>query len=288
MPGENTSQKISDEPLSKKPVVFLLLDGWGVAPEGEGNAIGKGNSKKFAKLLTEYPASVLRIEEKGEAKRYQLLGGNGAFAKELSRLGLSQSYLMESEKAAAVLGFLVGAENVERISYQVISSPVCESYELEPAMSLEELSRVAVKTIREGNFDFLLISLANLEAVAASGNLEATKKAVAKVDAFLGKIAEEVLIKKGILLISSSAGHAERMVDIRTELVDKENTLNPVPLVLVGEEFKGRSLFGNDAPGGDLSLLEPIGALEDLPKTIFGLLELAESASIEGNSLLSE
>ena len=130
--------------------------------------------------------------------------------------------------------------------------------------------------------------MANLEAVAASGNLEATKKAVAKVDAFLGKIAEEVLIKKGSLLISSSAGHAERMVDIRTELVDKENTLNPVPLVLVGEEFKGRSLFGNDAPGGDLSLLEPIGALEDLPKTIFGLLELAESASIEGNSLLTE
>ena len=289
MSGESSVQKISDEPLSTpQPVVFLLLDGWGIAPESEGNAINHKNSKNFIELAAEYPAGVLQVKDLSESKRYASLGADGKFSAFLVEKGIKQIYLTESEKSSAVLGYFVGQENEDKVESKIISSPVCESYNLEPEMSIDELSRTAIKTIRENQFGFILISVANLDLVAIAGDLEATKKAIQKVDAFIGKITEEVLLKKGVLVISSAGGNVEKAVDVMTELADKENTLSPVPFLVVGDEFKGRSLFGNDAPGGDLSLLNPIGSLSDIPATLLGLLKVNNSGSIEGKNLLEE
>ncbi|MCX6795354.1 MAG: hypothetical protein NT165_01300 [Candidatus Falkowbacteria bacterium] len=287
MSGE--SAKISDEPLSTAhPVVLLLLDGWGVAPESEGNAINKKNSKNFSKLLSEYPAGILESKPFPESDRYSLLGAHHQLTSFLSESKISQMYLMESEKAPAVAACFVGEDNLGQIECKIISSPVCDAYNLKPEMSIDELGRLSIKAIREERFGFILISVANLEAVAATGDLEATKKTVARVDSLLGKITEEVLLKKGTIIISSTSGNVEKMIDVRTDLTDKESTDNPLPFLIVGEEFKGRSLFENDAPGGDLSLLEPVGGLEDIPATIIGLLKLDKPVSMEGEDLLKK
>lgn len=289
MSGESAVQEISDEPLSTpRSVVFLLLDGWGVAPESEGNAINHKNSKNFINLSSEYPAGILQVENLSEAKRYGALGANGKFSQLLSDKGIKQVYITESEKSSAVIGCFVGQENEDKIESRIISSPICNSYNLEPEMSIDELSRTAIKIIRENKSDFILISLANLDLVSAVGDFEATKKAVQKVDSFIGKIAEEVMLKKGILIISSAGGNAEKAMDVMTELADRENTLNPVPFLVIGSDFKGRSLFGKDAPGGDLSLLNPIGNLADIPATLLGLLKVGNSGTIEGKNLLEE
>ncbi|MFZ4648060.1 MAG: hypothetical protein ACOYMB_00290 [Patescibacteria group bacterium] len=289
MPRESSVTKISDEPLSTKPlVVFLLLDGWGIAPEGDGNAIGHKNSKTFSRLLSEYPAGVLRVGELSETRRYQILGANSQFTSYLAEQGVNQIYLTESEKSSAVLGCFVGSQNIHKVENRIISSPVCDSYDVEPEMSLDELGRATVKVIRENNSGFILISIANLDLVSLSGNLEIVKKTVAKVDSFLGKITEEVLLKKGVLLISAAGGNVERMFDVRTELVDKESTSNHVPLLVVGDDFKGRSLFDNDAPGGDLSLLEPQGGIEDISATLLGLLNLKKPEGFIGKNLLEK
>jgi len=155
-------------------------------------------------------------------------------------------------------------------------------------MSLEELSRAAIKIIREGSYRFILISVANLDAVAFSGDVQATKKALSRVDSFLGKITEEVLLKKGILVVSSAGGNAEQMFDVRTELVDRGNTLNPVPFLIIGEDYKGLSLFGADAPGGDLTLLNTIGSLEDVPVTILNLMNIERPDGFVGKNLLEQ
>lgn len=289
MPREASAQKISDEPLSTPQlVVLLLLDGWGVAPESEGNAIKKENSKHFFELLAEYPATVLKVPGGNESDRYSVLGGGGELAKILFKNKIKQVYLTESEKAAAVFGFFVGSENLSKVEKKVFSSPVCDSYELEPEMSIDEISRAAVKIIRNSHQQFVLISLANLDAVAASGNILAVKKAVTRVDSFIGKISEEVLLKKGVLLVSSASANVEKMIDIRTELVDKENTLNPVPFLVVGEDFKGLSLFGNDAPGGDLSLLEASGSLANVSSSILDIFGLEKPTQMKEESLLEK
>lgn len=42
-----------------KPVVLVILDGWGVAPDSEGNAITRANLPNFTKLLKNYPTMTL-------------------------------------------------------------------------------------------------------------------------------------------------------------------------------------------------------------------------------------
>lgn len=289
MSGESSAQKISDEPLSTpQSVVLLLLDGWGIAPEGEGNAINHKNSKNFIKLASEYPVGVLQVNEVLESKRYAILGADGRFSSTLNEHGVKQIYITESEKSAALIGSFVGPENEDAVDNIIISSPICDSYGDEPEMSIDNLSRTAVKVIRENTHGFILISVANLDSVIASGNLESIDKAIQKTDSFIGKIAEEVLLKGGLLLISSTCGNLEKLVDIRTDLIDQENTLNPVPLVIVAKEFKGKSLFGSDAIGGDLSLLKPIGELKDLPVTILSLKKIQTSEFISGNDLFKK
>jgi bisphosphoglycerate-independent phosphoglycerate mutase (AlkP superfamily) len=288
MPRENAVKQITDDPLStSRTVVLLLVDGWGIASDSEGSAIRLDNSKNFLKLSSEYPAGTLVSEDLSESMKYRKIGAQGKFSAKLSEQKIKQFYLTESEKSSAVLGFFVGEENINQVESRIISSPVCDSYSLEPEMSLEELSRVAVKVVRDNTFGFVLISLPNIDLVASSGDLIATKKAVAKVDSFLGKITEEVLLKNGVLVISSLGGKAERMLDIRTELVDKEGTFNPVPLLIIGNDFKGRSLFNSDAPGGDLSLLAPVANFDDLPKTILALMNV-DDHEISGKNLLKK
>ncbi len=46
--------------MSRSPVVLVILDGWGIAPEGPGNAISAANTPNMDRYLTEYPNTKLR------------------------------------------------------------------------------------------------------------------------------------------------------------------------------------------------------------------------------------
>ena len=42
-----------------KPVVLIVLDGWGLAPPSEGNAISRANIPIMNKLIATYPAMTI-------------------------------------------------------------------------------------------------------------------------------------------------------------------------------------------------------------------------------------
>src|SRR5690242_11719417 len=42
-------------PGKLKPVVLLVLDGWGIAPDSAGNAISQAKTPNYKNLLTNYP-----------------------------------------------------------------------------------------------------------------------------------------------------------------------------------------------------------------------------------------
>jgi len=48
-----------------KPVVLIIMDGWGIAPDYSGNAVTQANTPTVDRLITEYPATTLRAS--GEA-----------------------------------------------------------------------------------------------------------------------------------------------------------------------------------------------------------------------------
>jgi len=53
------------ESKKKKPVVLMILDGWGIAPPGNGNAIYLANTPVMDKLFEEFPHA--KVEAHGEA-----------------------------------------------------------------------------------------------------------------------------------------------------------------------------------------------------------------------------
>jgi 2,3-bisphosphoglycerate-independent phosphoglycerate mutase len=44
----------------KKPTVLIICDGWGVAPDGDGNAITRAETPNFDRLIRSYPTMTLR------------------------------------------------------------------------------------------------------------------------------------------------------------------------------------------------------------------------------------
>jgi len=46
------------------PTILLLLDGWGISPPGEANAISSAKMPYFLNLIKEYPVAVLTAGRK--------------------------------------------------------------------------------------------------------------------------------------------------------------------------------------------------------------------------------
>ncbi len=59
-----------------KPVVLVILDGWGIAPPGEGNAIAQANTAVMDKLITNYPAVVLQASSEEVGLRFGEMGNS--------------------------------------------------------------------------------------------------------------------------------------------------------------------------------------------------------------------
>ena len=118
------------------------------------------------------------------------------------------------------------------------------------------------------------------------GNLPATIKAVEIIDKCLGKIVNAALGKSGLLFITADHGNAEGLFNMQTGLIDKEHSATPVPLLIIGQEYEGKSLSLADAPGGDLSLIQPQGLLSDVAPTILRVMGLKKPSQMTGRSLI--
>ena len=58
-PSMVTNQSSTPQPRPR-PIVLIVLDGFGIAPDAEGNAITKANAPTFSRLTERYPAMTLR------------------------------------------------------------------------------------------------------------------------------------------------------------------------------------------------------------------------------------
>jgi len=278
------------------PVVLLLLDGWGIAPPSEANAISAALLPFFLKLLKEYPVAAIATGAKSLNQRYLALGSgregvvNNApvttLSKILSAASLKQLKIVEAERLVALTNYFNGQEEQPGMGeeWQILSGLTNPSSST-PASQLAQFSRTLLKAVKKGGFSFIAAAIPVLDMAAASGEAS-TVQAAAQLDKFLKKIVPAVLEKQGTVLISSAHGNAEKIRDLLTDLPDKEMTDNPVPLVIVGEKFKGKVIGGHDLVDGDLSLLMPAGTLADVAPTILDIMNLPP-AEMSGRSLLA-
>lgn len=213
---------------------------------------------------------------------------DNCLAEVLSKNGLKQLHIAETEKYAHVTFFMNGRREdpfpgEER---KIIPSPRVGSYDEKPEMSAPELTEEVLKSIEEDKFDAIIMNFANADMVGHTGKLEATIKGVEAVDKGLGKIVDAVLQKDGVVLVTADHGNAEEVLNVRTGEIDKEHATNPVPFIVIGKEYEGKSGPAGDPPNGDLSLMPPVGLLGDVAPTMLDILGIEKPEEMTGTNLL--
>ena len=209
-------------------------------------------------------------------------------AKIVSEAGLRQLHIAETEKYAHVTYFFnggteepfVGEDNV------LIPSPSVVSYAEVPNMSASAIVERMVREILNESYDVIVANFANADMVGHTGNLQATIASVAAVDRCLGDIADAVLAKNGLLIVTADHGNAEALVHTHTGDINKSHTTNPVPLLIIANQLRGKTAGLPDVVGSDLSLQSPAGTLADVAPTMLKILELPIPIVMTGRSLL--
>ncbi len=195
----------------------------------------------------------------------------------ISAQGLPQLRISESEKFPHVTYFLNGGQEEiypgeDRI--EVPSPKDVATYDQKPEMSTYEVTDILIEKIASGNYSFIVVNFANADMVAHTGVLDASVKAVEVVDECIGKIVEATLKAKGNMIITADHGNAEELIDLRTGEIDTKHSINPVPFMLIGNDYRdGREL--------------PVGNLADIAPTMLHILGIEKPLEMSGRNLLS-
>ncbi len=160
----------------------------------------------------------------------------------LSKQGKTQLRIAETEKYAHVTFFFNGGvetpnKGEDRI---LVPSPKVATYDLQPQMSAEEVTKQALEQIERGEYDVLILNFANCDMVGHTGNYEAAVQAVAVVDECVDRLLKAILANGGRALLTADHGNAEKMME--NGMPFTAHTTNPVPLVLVSQEALGKTL----------------------------------------------
>ena len=194
------------------------------------------------------------------------------FGEYISKKGLKQLRIAETEKYAHVTFFFNGGEEKQYKGEDriLIPSPKVETYDLKPEMSAYEVTEKVVEAIKSEKYDSIILNYANPDMVGHTGNLDAAVKAIETIDECVGKVIEALKEVNGIVLITADHGNSEQMIDYKTGEPHTAHTTNPVPLMLFGME----------------NVKLNTGCLADLAPTMLDIMGLEKPQEMLGNSLL--
>lgn len=203
----------------------------------------------------------------------------------LSKMGLRQFHLTESEKERMVTFYMDGLKDkrYEGEDVVIVPSPKVSTYDKRPEMSVYKIVSEFKKAILKDIYHFIVMNFANPDMVAHTGNLKATIKAVEHVDSAVGSIAAMTLKAGGTLYITADHGNAEELLSFplgtfffttSSGSVNTEHSNSPVPLYMIGNQYKGKNNILRD------------GALSDLAPTIMELMNVPKPQEMTGESLI--
>ena len=189
----------------------------------------------------------------------------------LSRLGLTQLRIAETEKYAHVTFFFNGGAEQSCVGEDrvLIPSPKVATYDLQPEMSAYEVAQETCRRIRSGEYDMIVLNFANCDMVGHTGVFEAAVKAVETVDECVGMVTETTGEMGGITIITADHGNAECMTDENGQPMTAHTT-NPVPFII----------------SGIAAQLREGGRLADIAPTILDIMGLEKPPEMEGKSLI--
>jgi 2,3-bisphosphoglycerate-independent phosphoglycerate mutase len=193
----------------------------------------------------------------------------------VSLAGKRQLRIAETEKYAHVTYFFNGGREVpspgeDRV---LIPSPKVATYDQKPEMSAFEVTEEAIRRIRSGVYDLIVLNYANPDMVGHTGIFEAAVRAVSAVDECVGRVVDEVLRQGGAVLLTADHGNAEKMIDEESGQPHTAHTTNRVPFSFVIEDGKKHVLCQD-------------GILADVAPTALQLLGIPQPQAMTGRSLI--
>jgi 2,3-bisphosphoglycerate-independent phosphoglycerate mutase len=194
----------------------------------------------------------------------------------LSRAGLKQLRIAETEKYAHVTFFFNGGNEVPFPGEErcLIPSPKeVPTYDRKPEMSAFLVTEELLRRLDQDKYDVIILNFANADMVGHTGILTAAIRAIEAVDACVGRLVEKVLARGGRAIITADHGNAEVMADEHGG-PHTAHTTDRVPLILVDEARK-------------VVRLRP-GILADIAPTILEILGLSKPPEMTGRSLIEK
>jgi len=191
--------------------------------------------------------------------------------------GLKQLRLAETEKYAHVTFFLNGGRETEFPGEKriLVPSPKVATYDLQPEMSANEVTKQLCEAIKSKRFDLIVVNFANPDMVGHTGIMPAALKAIETIDHSLGEIEAALKAVDGIMVVTADHGNIEMMRDPETGAPHTAHTTFDVPILLVNSE----------ALGSPVKLEN--GRLADIAPTVLALMGLEQPPEMTGHSLLS-
>jgi 2,3-bisphosphoglycerate-independent phosphoglycerate mutase len=214
---------------------------------------------------TEYDASMPHVSVAFPKERL-----SNTLGEYLSRMGLTQLRIAETEKYAHVTFFFNGG--VETVypgeDRVLVPSPKVPTYDLKPSMSAREVTDQAVQRIESGEYDVIVLNFANCDMVGHTGIYEAARLAVETVDECVSRVVDATAKLGGISIITADHGNAEQMVGDDGQPFTAHTT-NLVPFIIIGADVKLRS-----------------GRLADIAPTMLDLMGLSKPLEMTGETLI--
>lgn len=197
------------------------------------------------------------------------------FGELVAEAGLRQFRCAETEKYAHVTFFFNGGREAvyKGEERHLVPSPKVATYDLKPEMSAFEVTAAVLDRLEQGENDLYVINFANSDMVGHTGIVPAAEAAVRAVDGCLKQIVDMALKHGGTVAITADHGNAEQMIDPVTGEVHTAHTINPVPFLFIGEEFRGAKL-------------RAMGVLADVAPTLMQAMGLQQPEVMDGLSLL--
>ena len=193
----------------------------------------------------------------------------------LSTLGKKQLHIAETEKYAHVTFFFNAKVEapVEGETRIVIPSPKVATYDLQPEMSAYPVTEKVLEELETGNYDVVILNYANCDMVGHTGIMEAAVKAVHTVDECVKKVTDKILEMGGSALVTADHGNADQMIADDGVMAFTQHTTNPVPVILVSNEYKNVTLRED-------------GVLADLAPTLLDMMKIEKPVEMTGVSLI--
>lgn len=281
-----------DRPREISAAFLFPDDKWAkVKPSPDSGKNGFDRGRKLSLdyiIMTEYWEELLPLCKVAFPKPPKMVNIAGEY---ISSLGLRQFRCAETEKYPHVTFFFNDYRDPPFAgeTRENPQSPKVSTYDQKPEMSAPEVRDCVLRRLGAADCEQLIVvNFANGDMVGHTGVLEAAVQACATVDACVGQIIDATSKRGGACIVTADHGNCEQMFDPQTGSPHTAHTVYDVPLIVVGEKFRGRTLRGDQQASGwfDDKTRAKRGRLADIIPTALAMMGLGKPREMEGESLL--